>query len=1106
MKKTQKKFLTKIMGLVMAFSLCWSFGIAQISKIFTSYADPGVVYSTGKEISVKNFPTTVKIDSNEGFPVVDVPNATIVNGDSGENVTVVVTDPQGHVVTLTEKENFAGCFTASKIGDYTVTYSLINVLSGVTTTIKEMKISVTGETASLSFDENDSCIIPETYNSEVNKAIILPEPTVLDADGEEIEGAVCDIVVKKGTDAPLTLETVDGKRQFTIPTSVTSGTYTIRYSYNVGGREIATTTKTIEVIANYETDFELGYSFKTTFPTTAIIGIEKTLPAVQGVNKNTNKNIDTYYTIKIFKRGTVTVDVTSEMLTDENVFTPTEVGDYYAQYTVKDFFGHTATIVNWDISLVSDTQKAVPHIALPYTVPENGIVDEDSITEATWALPSNGSEIEKITFPAIYGSDNSIKDVKQLKYTRYLINSSTYEKIVLDSYDPSVTGSVFSANKKVVVNAPEDYVAAADEVVCATEILAANYTVYYEVKDAANTANSINFPLSVSTVAFIDNLAPAITFSTALPSSVKPGAVVNFALPTAEDKNASGTVIDARTKLETFYEVGTTAKTSADIASILGLSAPLVVVDEDDKSHYEINVALTETAGKKLFVYVVSTDDSGNQGLLVKTVNIVNIEDAVAPTFTSIDITNSSFEETKISQDDKVVLPTITFTDNVVTHTNIKAFVVHVSTGETFSVANQNVTRDFANNTITLTKGEFQATLFGEYSITFVATDAGNNITAKAYSLTVAKTISSSITLSSLPTAFIDQKMELGEKIEMPVPKVVSSNGVEVEEPIYTVTKIAGGNAELDQEKFIPSDTGTYKIAYNVSEDIEGAIVQTFTQTYTIVVTDTKAPTITVNGSFPDVLEKGASYEIPKFSASDSFSAPTVSDPNWVAYGVGIDESSLKIEILRTSILDGEVIYYNDEDSKFNRVFAQNGVYTIRYSAKDILGHETTKEYTIKVGDTINPVLEIENEDVNLPTTVKLGSKFRVDLTNISMDDDKDNDLKNAPVIEYLKVTVTNLSTSKEIVNNLKDGEGNITGFEYNIETVGNYRVQYEIRDNAGNTATQYHSFTVNETENTGNIVGDDFWTPFLIVVSLLVLGGVITYFAVSKSKTKKSI
>ena len=1108
MKQTKNNILKKITGVTAAFVLCTSFGISQMANgnnRFVSSADPVQVYQTGKELRVKNFPTSVAQEGASN-PIVKLPVAEIINADIGDEVIVTVVNPFGQAVTLNDEPGFEGSFIGEYPGDYTVSYLVTNSISGVTTELKSLRVTVIGEKASFKFAENSPHILPTTYNAALNKPIVIPMPKVLDSKGEEIVGAEDDVVVvvRKGTDPALAIETVGGNKQFTIPTSVTSGIYTVRYSYTIGTREVATKTETITVTNAFSSDYAIGYNFKSSFPTTAVVGVATQLPAVQAFNKSTNANVQSYYSIKVFKTGTTVQDVTTEMLDEDNKFTATEEGNYYAQYTVTDFFGNQAAMINWAISYVSDTQRATPKVVAPYIVPVDGIVNEEEIEEVLWALPSNGSIQQKLVLPALYGSDNAIKNANSLRYSRYVINNTTSEKTVLDSYDPAVEGSVLNANKNLVLFAPEGYEPAADEVLAAATLIAGKYTVYYEVKDVKNAATSVNYALEIVSGPFVDEIAPTITFSTALPASVKPGAMVSFALPTAADKNASGTVVDARPRVQTFYEIDTVAKEMADIADILDLET-MPEISETNSGMYQISVPLSDTAGKKLFIYVVSTDDSGNQALLVKTINVINIEDDVAPEFDEVnfDIAGSSFDLAQIDQDERVFLPTITFNDNIVTHTNIKAFVYHVTTGEVFDVTNQRITRDLVNGSITMENAEFQATLYGEYNITFVATDAGNNMSAKSFSLNVAQTIASTITLSSLPSELINQKMELGTKVEMPVPKVVSSNGTEVLNPVYTVTQLAGGNAELDAEKFVPFNVGTYKIAYNIFEEIGGVPVQTYTQTYTIVVSDTKAPTINVNGSVPTVLPLNHNLELPRFTASDSFAAPTTSDPNWIAYGVGIKTSSLKLEILRNGLVE-RTINFEDTNANYYHSFTQNGTFTIRYSAEDLLGQKSTEEFSIKVGDVQNPTMVIENEAKNKPTTMKLGSRFIVDTTAITISDDKDEEINNDNILTKLNVVVTNTSTGEVVANLLKDEEGAVTGFEYLINKVGTYRVQYYVRDNAGNTESQYHSFTVSEENNEGSIINSDFWTPFLIVLSLLVLGGVISYFAISKGKANR--
>ena len=100
--------------------------------------------------------------------------------------------------------------------------------------------------------------------------------------------------------------------------------------------------------------------------------------------------------------------------------------------------------------------------------------------------------------------------------------------------------------------------------------------------------------------------------------------------------------------------------------------------------------------------------------------------------------------------------------------------------------------------------------------------------------------------------------------------------------------------------------------------------------------------------------------------------------------------------------------------------------------------------------------------------------------------------------VSDIKIVVKNTSTNTVLTNIHADADNG--KYEYDIETAGEYTVTFSIEDENGNVGTYERTFTVNAPSNEGLSQTEVIGTV-LIVVAVLVLGGVIVYFVVSKKK-----
>ncbi len=287
-----------------------------------------------------------------------------------------------------------------------------------------------------------------------------------------------------------------------------------------------------------------------------------------------------------------------------------------------------------------------------------------------------------------------------------------------------------------------------------------------------------------------------------------------------------------------------------------------------------------------------------------------------------------------------------------------------------------------------------------------------------------------------------------------------------------------------------------------------------------ITVGDTKAPTLMANYTFKDVEEKGATISLQPINAEDN--------SKYMASGIDTEKSYVQIAFSgrtptgaeTSSTYDFNMNEWTSYD-EFNATTGNidytlsstnNGRYTITYHIYDKAGNEVAitegyTQFTIKVGDVTSPALKVK-EDL-IADAYKVGDTLTLDFDKITMSDAITTDVNK--LMETLKVTVTNTTTGKE-VENLGEGKvkNDTTGeyscdYKYKLSEVGSYKIVIEVKDEAYNAETKTIEFEVKEATAEPNVVSTVVGIV-LTVVAVLVLGGVITYFVVSKVKLDKEL
>lgn len=1031
MKKTAKFFMA--LG---CMTLASGLVLPTLGNI--AYADPDPAFdykTTVEQAQIEGFATDYVIGEDEGKIKVTKPATCEVR----------VLDPSNRKVTLDSDG-----FVPTMVGDYRVIYFMT---SGSTEyMLSEKVIKVTKSGYYFEFPTNTNRIIPSEMNIEVSDSIkakgfdgtiLLPMPEVISSKTKEkVDGAAVAISVQKPSGSTATVSADNTFKPDVV------GEYIFTYTYTLAGGTVAAQKQySLNVNTTYNNDYTLNYSFNSTKPTTAVLGVETKLPTVSGTNKETGESVDVFYTISITKGG---VDKSS-MLKD-GVFTPTEKGDYVVKYTIKNVFGTEAESFSFTIKDVKDSKDPVVYYG---KLVDGEIVDESHTVPSKFGL-------ENIVLPAIYATDNSgeaitykreIYRIRTYTLDQGTIGSEDSKKPVIINYNENTFADKANISNYVIFNYYDNnYNVDGKEEAFKSGI----YTISYTAIDSSKNDTTKSYTMEL--VDAYTPSTPEIDFGTVLPKQVKLGEEITFEKPTATDDN------DDRMVVRTYFRQASDTNWTE--------------LTELESGKYTIK---TTKAGV-LEIKVETKNDDGAIGTMTKTIEVIDITDTTLPSLVGTPEDDADMNAIK-DQFSEITLPTMTFTDDKVDYLSV---VIKVYDKDGNSVAVSGKKLEKVTNGLKVSGAKFKASKSGEYRVSYVVTDiAGNTFlyTFKTNEVraTVAPTIIKPIFDESVQT------LELGETLTLPIPSVKNGDGEEINDPNYTVEVVSaeGEYEPIILSKFKPLTTGKFVIQYTVRD----GSLETKSALYTIDVVNTLAPTISNEFKEFEKLEKGASYDIPRVNVSTN----GVNDVDW---------SKSKIEVLyngsvyKTLELDKTYESVEAENEAYNYTFRRDGTYTIKYTVVDTVGNTATKSFSVKVGDTEKPTLELDSS-IDFSDR-KTGSTLVIDPAKITVKDNVDTDIN---IFDDLKIVVKNTTTGEEISNKFSNTT-RVEGYEYEISEVGTYQVTFTLTDEAGNVTTLVKEFAVTaegaDKEFPTEVVG-----IILLVLAILILGGVVAYFIITRKKVK---
>ena len=507
MTKTNKKFkgLFKGAALGFAFVLCGAFFPMNAVKTLAEQNWQG---TTASEENTHRIEVDGEIELNDNSnTVIEGDEFVIPQGEyfAGTNSHIIGTNVSGTIdtskvevikkgtndllMTLQNLDSFGNrSFEATESGTYIIRYTVVD--NGVEYSYDfEVTCNVASE-ATFEFLGNEKNIIPSVYDKKLassmaedglNNDIILPLPTVKDADGKTVlSSADSDYYTINRSSYP----TGEGSKDFFVYISLTGGSDSIAIEQNAETGEyfiegddllaltqssvdfkitytlyqvrangnisfVASTSRefTVENDYYYMTNeekegnegYELSTSWATTPPDSAVIGQEVDLPSINATTRSTNspasEEVEVYYDVQVMKmddKGSYTIDVSDTVITDDFKFKATEEGSYRFIYTVRDFYGHTVSTSNttFYITNVRDSQQATAHIYDAGMASEDRFDENGDYIDVSYKLKTQ-NPTRNIIMYAIAGTDNKV-EASEITLRREIRDASSVVRFNID--------------------------------------------------------------------------------------------------------------------------------------------------------------------------------------------------------------------------------------------------------------------------------------------------------------------------------------------------------------------------------------------------------------------------------------------------------------------------------------------------------------------------------------------------------------------------------------------------------------------------------------------------------------------------------------------------
>ncbi len=935
-----------------------------------------------------------------------------------------------------------------------------------------------------------------------------------------------------------------------------TATYTIKYVSKV--TSFPDKTYTVKVDSEYNNEAKLEVTHNTISNVQA--GAPITLPTANVTDKTHNKSgveVDTVITIK--GNGDTYV------LTNNYTVTINKTGYYTVEYKVTDAYGNTATSKTASMNLNNKKPYLVAY-ADTYSIEGDNWEDSVNTNVAHKIYNEvgyNGFEVPAIYAKDYMSGYNALKWERKLVAT----DGSGIEFDIDSADNGAWTAPAEGQKEKYNQVVRFEFTAKTDkdgnEYKTAEDYAGMSFKLVYTATDAdGKYATAQEYVIEVADADVLTNNVDKnliINFPT-INEEIDPNAALTFTTATAKEEPKDSTMVaDERVEVRTYYYYGgKDAKGKTEIENIL---ADYI----DDKSSkdpnyvekygYDFDTFLTEWARKDLdiseqlesvdgkteltltgyveqksvVVFAVAINDQGQFVIKAQEIAINNTDEDRAPVLYGTPVSN--YEEQMLeyskgvsvsafNQNCLVKLPAVSFIDydkdnNVVDSSLQVKVTCYVDTpDQTVGVTVEDFVQKITGE-CGIGVAELTTTYAGTYYVVYTATDDAGNTASYVSTFEVAKT----------EKAYI--KVDNDEHITKTIGEEVKFNISLAGDGEYTYS---ADDFDISWGENKPSGLGS--TAHSFKFDKAGTYVATISAKYSmnnIPGYETPDVTITVTITEPKMTweadvdkflqnrtaEKGETIELEVISAIEN-GKEINAEPKVVFTDSKGNETDVEVLLNEESFNN----YYFVTDAN------KDGVYKVTYTATTDYNSES-KSFTITCGDYYAPTVIIGNNKLDNSKITYNGEDITFKTTFVQ-DDDAENgnyiltivatekeskkqlfsydikvDLKDVNATggdaEYFTPNSWNIELTGDSVSS-KTTSGNTS--TWSIQGVGSYELSLTVRDSNNNATTKTIEFSVsNKTEPKS--IKDEVVGVVLIIVSVVVLGGVILFFALAGKRNK---
>lgn len=931
-----------------------------------------------------------------------------------------------------------------------------------------------------------------------------------------------------------------------------AGSYSVKYDYYVAGKKVATIAKqTVRALANYDIDaqFKLGFNWVGSIDTlvnkgNSLLGTTQTLPQVKPINSkaSTTDEVNAYTEVTVTYLGgegaseaeqaLVGTDAAKQVVTNY-LYTFKWVGSYKLEYVVKlPNLGVTSSTYTAEVKISKDATIPTAYLTSSYSwddakkVATFGTEELDTDALSQEEIISAISDYDRTSFAGVYELSGEGTATVTIPAIFAVDNYDTPSAIHIDR---EVYRKGATSDKLIVIG--ENDVTQEVTLKFATEADSAtntfkygDFVVRYIARDLANnTSKNYYYYFSVKANGEVEAGVPTVYMQYFDNTKVATGDTVSVTKPTAVDYKSQ----DSNLEISTYYYVGDPVADNTELLAKIGAGAVKLKESSLKDGKYSFEVP-TATAGQKLYVFATARNNYNysNPGLVVRTFSIKGTYagDEDAPVFSVVgegiyttymqmlghaneyDINDEptgldydsildtgllSNGKAPFGQSSVVFLPSVKFEENTTNGLNVSVKLYYNDTQDYTKtttarlLVQPSVTKTVSGSTETYTVngGSFEATYAGMYTVVYTATDAAGNTTSQGYGILVNDTVAPTIVVVD-KAKFADEH-EVGTQFTVPEAQIrdngqllpLGEGDVEwyLEAPNHSYVAYNG------TEGFTPYDTGDYYVYYKAKDSADNEAVS---QKYHISVVAKQTLTIDLATNAFDV----------DYEWAENTQSVEVEIPNAICVMPELSEAvSVSIKVTNSSNREFTVTNVDEKYSKFTAT--AEGVYTVTYSAQDRFGRKAADVIlSISVGDSTGPVASWKSTS-NLPASeVETGSTWKFDISMLDVTDDSGATIGNG-------ITFTETMRAPDGTVVTKNDSG-----EYVFDQTGTYSFTLRLTDKSGNSTPVTLSISAiaakeDSTTHTSNVV-----STVLIVLSVVVLAGVVTYFVLSgRKKTVKT-